>query len=98
LRKNLNAQAPVPAKVATAKASLPSNPEALRFYSDGLQKLRSYDALGARDSLQQVLLLEPNFGLAHGGWPTVPRGTGLHSSTIETRGVPNPSVCEGFGF
>jgi class 3 adenylate cyclase/tetratricopeptide (TPR) repeat protein len=65
LRKDLNVQAPVPAKVATAKASLPSNPEALRFYSDGLQKLRSYDALGARDSLQQVLSLEPNFGLAH---------------------------------
>jgi tetratricopeptide (TPR) repeat protein len=65
LRKNLNVQAPVPAKAATAKASMPSNPEALRLYSEGLQKLRSYDALGARDSLQQVLLLDPNFGLAH---------------------------------
>jgi len=29
---------------------------------------------------------------------TIPRGTGLHLSTFETRGVPHSSVFEGCGF
>ena len=41
---------------------------------------------------------DQNVGDLPGGWPTLPRGTGLHLSTLETRGVPHPSVCEGCGF
>jgi len=46
-------------------ASLPSNPEATRFYSEGLAKLRVWDDLGARDSLEKAIVADPNFALAH---------------------------------
>jgi serine/threonine protein kinase/tetratricopeptide (TPR) repeat protein len=48
------------AQSVVVKASMPSNPEAARLYSEGLQKLRMFDALGARDSLQKAVALDPN--------------------------------------
>jgi eukaryotic-like serine/threonine-protein kinase len=47
------------------RASLPSDPEAARLYSEGLAKLRVFDALGARDLLQKAVILDPNHALAH---------------------------------
>lgn len=46
-------------------AALPSDPEALRLYTDGLARLRAFDALGARDSLQRSIALAPDFALPH---------------------------------
>lgn len=46
-------------------AVLPSDPEALRLYTDGLARLRAFDALGARDSLQRSIALSPDFALPH---------------------------------
>src|ERR1700690_1209046 len=46
-------------------ASLPSNPEALRFYTLGLAKLRDYDALAAKDLLEQAIKADPKAPLAH---------------------------------
>jgi tetratricopeptide (TPR) repeat protein len=46
------------------KTSLPSNREALRFYSEGLLKLRLFDAHGARQLMEKALSLEPNYALA----------------------------------
>jgi hypothetical protein len=46
---------------------LPSNPSAARFYSEGLAKLRLYNALAARDLFQKTLAEEANFALAHLG-------------------------------
>jgi eukaryotic-like serine/threonine-protein kinase len=48
-------------QLATVKASLPSNPEAARYYAEGLQKLRIFDALAAVDLLQRSALLDPGY-------------------------------------
>lgn len=50
---------------SAARASLPSDPEAARLYAEGLTKLRSFDAQGARESLQKALEIEPDVALAH---------------------------------
>jgi len=47
------------------RAALPSNPEAARLYSEGLDKLRVFDALSARELLSQSLTIEPNHALTH---------------------------------
>jgi DNA-binding winged helix-turn-helix (wHTH) protein/tetratricopeptide (TPR) repeat protein/TolB-like protein len=46
-------------------ASLPSNPEAARFYTLGLATLRDYDCLKAKDFLQQAIKADPKFPLSH---------------------------------
>jgi hypothetical protein len=46
-------------------ASLPSDPKARRLYSEGLDRLRTLDALGARNLLQYAIAVEPKFALAH---------------------------------
>jgi serine/threonine protein kinase/tetratricopeptide (TPR) repeat protein len=50
---------------ASVRASLPSNSEAARLYSEGLQKLRVFDALAARDLLQKAVALDPAHALTH---------------------------------
>ncbi|HUJ32191.1 MAG TPA: tetratricopeptide repeat protein [Candidatus Acidoferrum sp.] len=46
-------------------SSLPSNPEADRFYSLGLEKLRDQDVATAKDLFLQAERLAPDFPLAH---------------------------------
>lgn len=50
---------------AVVKASLPTNPETARLYSQGLQRLRLFDALSARDLLEKSASLEPNYAPTH---------------------------------
>jgi DNA-binding winged helix-turn-helix (wHTH) protein/tetratricopeptide (TPR) repeat protein/TolB-like protein len=50
---------------ASVLASLPENREATRFYSLGVAKLRQFDALAAKDLLQQACIADPKFSLAH---------------------------------
>jgi len=50
-----------------ATAALPSDPEALRTYTEGVAKLRLFDALGARELLERAVALAPNFALPHVG-------------------------------
>jgi serine/threonine protein kinase/tetratricopeptide (TPR) repeat protein len=47
------------------RASLPSNPEAARLYVEGLDKLRLFEALTARNLVQRALAIEPGHALAH---------------------------------
>jgi serine/threonine protein kinase/tetratricopeptide (TPR) repeat protein/TolB-like protein len=47
------------------QAALPSTPDAQRQYFEGLRQLRSFDLLGARDSLTSATTADPNFSLAH---------------------------------
>src|SRR5437870_3734833 len=65
VREKLGAGAISAAEAAAVRASLPSNPEAARLYSDGLAKLRVLDALAARDLLQKAVAADPNHALAH---------------------------------
>ena len=52
-------------QTAVVRASLPSNPEAARLYSEGLQRLRLFDALGARASLEKAAQLAPDHAPTH---------------------------------
>lgn len=47
------------------RAALPADPEAARAYAEGLAHLRAFDALDARDHLEQAVAAEPGFALAH---------------------------------
>ena len=45
--------------------SLPSNPEAVRLYSEGLAKLRTLDAKAARDLFEKAIVADPDHALSH---------------------------------
>jgi len=47
------------------RSELPSNPEAMRSYSQGLAKIRAFDALSARELLSNAIAADPSFPLAH---------------------------------
>lgn len=51
--------------VGNVQASLPTNPEAARFYSQGIARLRNYDNAGAKALLEKSIALEPTFALSH---------------------------------
>ncbi|HWZ84795.1 MAG TPA: tetratricopeptide repeat protein [Thermoanaerobaculia bacterium] len=65
LRLALREPGPSPASAEQARATLPRDPTALQHYSEGLEKLRSADSLGARDLLVRAVAEEPEFPLAH---------------------------------
>jgi tetratricopeptide (TPR) repeat protein/TolB-like protein len=68
LRGKLGVQNPgQAASGAGSKAALPSNPGALRNYTEGVAKLRVFDALGARELLEKAVALEPELALPHMG-------------------------------
>jgi class 3 adenylate cyclase/tetratricopeptide (TPR) repeat protein len=45
----------------TPRAPVPTAPEAERLYTEGLVKLRAFDALGARDPLERAIAVEPKW-------------------------------------
>jgi serine/threonine protein kinase/TolB-like protein/ATP/maltotriose-dependent transcriptional regulator MalT len=47
------------------RAAIPANPEAARLYAEGLAKLQTFDALAARDLLQESIAADPNHALSH---------------------------------
>ncbi|HVR09035.1 MAG TPA: tetratricopeptide repeat protein [Thermoanaerobaculia bacterium] len=53
--------------VAPARPALAANPEAARLYSEGVQKLRLFDPVGARDLLARAVAADPGSALAHSG-------------------------------
>jgi len=65
LRDKLGIPRLSPTESAGFQAALPSNPEATRLYAEGLDKLRIYDALGAKDSIEKAIVADPSFALAH---------------------------------
>ncbi|MFY9531984.1 MAG: tetratricopeptide repeat protein, partial [Candidatus Acidiferrales bacterium] len=83
LRQKLGVGQVPPADVASVKASLPSNPEAARLYSEGLAKLRVSDNLGARDILQKAVAVEPNYPLTHAALSTAWSGLGYQLKAQE---------------
>jgi tetratricopeptide (TPR) repeat protein len=50
---------------AEMRAAAASTPEAMRLYAEGLNRLRAFDALAARDLLQRAAAADPNYSLAH---------------------------------
>ncbi len=51
--------------LASILSALPLDPEAARLYALGIAKLRQFDALAARDLLEQAVKVDPKFSLAH---------------------------------
>lgn len=47
------------------RASFPGSLSGMRFYAEGVQQLRSFNALAAKDSLEQAVIADPEFPQAH---------------------------------
>jgi tetratricopeptide (TPR) repeat protein len=65
LREKLGASAINPAQVAEANAAISTTADALRFYSEGLARLRVFDGLSAVQLLQKAVTADPHNALAH---------------------------------
>ncbi|MFY9821053.1 MAG: protein kinase, partial [Thermoanaerobaculia bacterium] len=52
------------------KSALPASPEAARFYSEGIERLRLFDPVGARDLLSRAVAAEPGNALSHSALAT----------------------------
>jgi serine/threonine protein kinase/tetratricopeptide (TPR) repeat protein len=65
LRAKLGVAALSDAESASVRATLPSNPEAAQLYSEGLEKLRLFDALAARTLLEKAAALDPKHAPTH---------------------------------
>jgi tetratricopeptide (TPR) repeat protein/tRNA A-37 threonylcarbamoyl transferase component Bud32 len=67
LRRELRAGA---AAGAAQRAEIAANPEAAAFYAEGMQKLRLFDPVAARDLLSRAVAADPGSALAHSGLAT----------------------------
>src|SRR5262249_25563031 len=65
MRRSLGVGVVAPSDLPGIQASLPSNPEAARLYSEGLEKLRIFDFLEARDLLLKAAELDPKHAGTH---------------------------------
>jgi eukaryotic-like serine/threonine-protein kinase len=65
LRQALGVEELAPTEALNVRASLPDNPEAARFYSEGIKRLRVFDAVGARDLLVKSVATDPHFPSSH---------------------------------
>jgi DNA-binding winged helix-turn-helix (wHTH) protein/tetratricopeptide (TPR) repeat protein len=65
LRQSLTSKSVSPAEVNGVRAALPPSSDSARLYAEGLNKLRHFDARGARDLLGQAAAVDPNYALAH---------------------------------
>jgi len=65
LRERLGVPGTAESDEAGVLASLPLDREAARFYARGLAKLRDFDALAAKDLLEQASKADPKFSLVH---------------------------------
>lgn len=65
LRLKLNLTPPLAGQIEAARASLSSNPNALRYYFLGLDALRNHEIPRSIELLTQAVTDDPNFALAH---------------------------------
>ena len=65
LRDRLGLTSMEESDAASVLSAVPLDPEAARFYGLGVAKLRQFDALAARDLLEQTTRVDPKFSLAH---------------------------------
>ena len=65
LREKLGAGDIAPSDLAAIKAATPATTDAIRLYSEGQAKQRTYDDRAALDLLQKAVAADPNYALAH---------------------------------
>lgn len=66
-----------------ARAALPANPEAARLYAEGLERLRRFEPLAARDLLVRAVAVDPNNPLAHSALASAWAGLGYAGRAAE---------------
>src|SRR5262249_42976167 len=57
-------------EIEAAQAALPATPAAAQFYADGLEKLRLFDATGAREALEKAVAEDQRDALARSALAT----------------------------
>ncbi len=65
MREHLGAGQVTSAQASQVRASLPADPKAARLYSEGLDKLRAFETLAARDLLTQAVEADPQSPQPH---------------------------------
>ena len=65
LREKLGFEAVSPVEAVSVRASLPSNRDAARLYSEALARLRVFDALEARNLLYRAIAADPKYSPGH---------------------------------
>lgn len=70
LRSALGLQPVSSSEAAELAVAVPSSHDAARLYSEGLEALRVFNALGARDLLKDAISAEPTFALSHSALAT----------------------------
>ncbi|MGB6475769.1 MAG: protein kinase [Candidatus Sulfotelmatobacter sp.] len=65
MREHLGAGQVTSAQAIQVRASLPADPKAARLYSEGLNKLRAFETLAARDLLTQAVEADPQSPQPH---------------------------------
>lgn len=66
LRSKLGVPQQNEARDLVVHAIAPANPDAARWYTEGVSQLRAFDLLTARDLLTKAVRAEPSFALSHG--------------------------------
>ena len=83
LRATLGVRPITPQESAAVAIALPSNPDAARFYSEGLARLRIYDALGAVELFRKSNTFEPDFALSHSALSTALSKLGYDAAAVD---------------
>jgi DNA-binding winged helix-turn-helix (wHTH) protein/tetratricopeptide (TPR) repeat protein/TolB-like protein len=65
LRAKLGVRAATREEAAEVAIALPAKSETAKFYSEGLVRLRAFDALKASELLQSAIAVEPGYALSH---------------------------------
>jgi eukaryotic-like serine/threonine-protein kinase len=65
LRTKLGVSGALGTETGELRASIPANSEVARLYSQGLSKLRAFDAPAAQELLTQAVTADPNYALGH---------------------------------
>jgi eukaryotic-like serine/threonine-protein kinase len=83
LRRKLGAGEGRPDDTPSLARLLPANPEAARAYSEGLERMRRFDSLRARELLREAVRLEPGHALSHAALATVSAQLGFDPEARE---------------
>ncbi len=65
IRQSLHVHGASGGEDVSVRATLPENPEAARYYAEGLARWRSFDPLAAKDLLTKAIAAEPGHALSH---------------------------------
>ena len=86
LRQKLGIPEVTESEEVAAKASLPANLEASRYYAQGLEKLRSFDPLAARDLFRKAVAADPQHAMSYASLAAAWSALGYDLKSAEAAG------------